>query len=124
MMENRQLTGQVRLELGRILSYWSSKTVDEVHGGFYGALDNHSRVIEGAPKGLVLNARLLWTFSRAYRHDGDEEWLRLAERALNVLEEQFWTSNMAVIIGCWTVQGSRCTLKADLRPGLCPVRFV
>ncbi|CAH1208172.1 Cellobiose 2-epimerase [Paenibacillus auburnensis] len=89
MMDNQRLTGEVRQELRRILSYWSSKTVDEQHGGFYGALDGNSQVVESAPKGLVLNARLLWTFSRAYRYDGDREWRRLAERALDVIEEQF-----------------------------------
>ena len=76
-------------ELERILAYWSDKTVDHEHGGFYGTLDEFSEVVPNAAKGLVLNARLLWTFSRAYRFDQNPKWITLAERAWQVLEQQF-----------------------------------
>jgi len=79
----------MRCELDRILTYWTDRTVDREHGGFYGSLNGESIVISGAPKGLVLNARLLWTFSRAYRTDRKTVYLQMAERALGELERSF-----------------------------------
>mgnify|MGYP000832971189 CR=1 FL=1 len=43
-----------------------------------------------ASKGLVLNARLLWTFAGAYRIFGDEKYKELADRAFNYIVERFW----------------------------------
>ena len=50
-----------------ILPFWISFMVDDENGGFYGRMDGHNRLIKDASKGAVLNARLLWTFSAAYR---------------------------------------------------------
>ncbi len=49
-----------------ILPYWMEKMSDP-HGGFYGRRDEHDNLDEGAPKGGILNARILWAFSAAYR---------------------------------------------------------
>ncbi|MCQ4086356.1 AGE family epimerase/isomerase [Saccharibacillus sp. JS10] len=89
IISNKPFIENVQSELERILAYWSEKTVDHEHGGFYGALDEYSEVVPNAAKGLVLNARLLWTFSRAYRFDRNPKWITLAERAWQVLEQQF-----------------------------------
>ena len=35
-------------ELKNILRYWSDRTPDELHGGFFGRVDNNSRIIAGA----------------------------------------------------------------------------
>jgi len=55
-------------ELSRILAYWATIAPDEINGGFYGKIDNDNKVTIEAPKGSVLNARILWTFSAAYIH--------------------------------------------------------
>ncbi len=73
-------------ELDNILSYWARRAVDAEHGGFHGRLDAHDAVVPGAPKGAVLNARILWTFSAAYHHDARPEYLALATRAYEYLE--------------------------------------
>ena len=49
-----------------ILPFWMDKVTDPA-GGFYGMVLNDGTPIEGADKGAVLNARILWTFSQAYR---------------------------------------------------------
>ena len=51
-----------------ILPFWLAHSVDTRHGGFYGRITTDGTGIEDAPKGLVLNARILWTFSAAYRY--------------------------------------------------------
>src|SRR6185437_12397294 len=68
-------------ELGRILRYWVDVTPDYVHGGFYGKIDNDNYITPGAPKGSVLNARILWTFSAAYNLNRERINLDLANRA-------------------------------------------
>lgn len=50
-----------------ILPYWMNTMVDEVHGGFYGRRDGNDNLVELADKGIILNTRILWTFSHAHR---------------------------------------------------------
>ncbi len=50
-----------------ILPFWMNKMVDHEHGGFYGRIDGHEQLHADAEKGAILNARILWSFSAAYR---------------------------------------------------------
>lgn len=50
-----------------ILHYWMTQMVDDEHGGFYGRRDGDDRLVPNAPKGAVLNARILWAFAAACR---------------------------------------------------------
>lgn len=80
---------ELTAELSRILGFWVSKTPDLANGGFYGKIDNDNNIITEAPKGAVLNARILWTFSAAYNHQPDAKYLELANRAYNNICEKF-----------------------------------
>lgn len=84
---------QFRSELHRnltdnILSYWSEKMTDPC-GGFYGRRDGLDRLHAEAPKGAILNARILWSFSAAYRYTHDKEYAALALRARDYIVEHF-----------------------------------
>jgi len=68
-------------ELEQILYYWSTKTPDNINGGFVGEIDHNDQVVPGAPKGSVLNARILWAFSAAFNHDPKPQYLEMATRA-------------------------------------------
>jgi len=48
-----------------ILPYWMTKMPDENQGGFYGRRDGFDVLDEKADKGIILNTRILWTFSHA-----------------------------------------------------------
>ncbi|NLN30806.1 MAG: N-acyl-D-glucosamine 2-epimerase [Bacteroidales bacterium] len=72
-----------------ILPYWSSNMPDETNGGFFGRIDENNRVIHDASKGGILNARILWTWSAAYRVTGNPEYLRLATRARDYILSHF-----------------------------------
>jgi len=76
-------------ELRQILQYWMENAVDEMQGGFYGSIDNENTVHAEAPKGLVLNARILWTFSAAFNATEDKKYLQVAERAYRYLADHF-----------------------------------
>lgn len=80
---------QMQEELTHILAYWMNHTPDKEYGGFYGKIDNNNQVDSHAPKGVVLNARILWTFSEAYRTTGNEAYLATANRAYDYLVTHF-----------------------------------
>ena len=50
-----------------ILRFWMDKMIDHENGGFYGRIDGHGQLHHDAVKGAILNARILWAFSSAYR---------------------------------------------------------
>lgn len=81
--------GAIRLELENILRYWAENTVDETHGGFYGQINNLNEVNETAVKGVVLNARILWTFSAAVCCLKNKKYVTIAGRAFNYLQQHF-----------------------------------
>jgi len=74
---------------GDILPFWLKYSLDTCHGGFIGRMMNDRTIIEEAPKGLILNARILWTFSAVYRYNHDSRFLELARRAYEYLECYF-----------------------------------
>lgn len=77
-----RLRDELQSELiDHILPYWMKVGVDRVNGGFAGHVAEDNRVVDGAPKGAILNARILWTFSAAFRHAGGDAYLAMAERA-------------------------------------------
>ncbi len=76
-------------ELDQILNWWQTYTTDNVNGGFHAKVDNYNQVQEGE-KGLVLNARILYTFSSAYLLKQDAGLLTIAERAYQYLIDHFY----------------------------------
>lgn len=76
-------------ELADLLEWWSKYTIDEQRGGFYGKVDNVNQAHQ-APKGLVLNARILYTFSAAHLLKHNEQYLSLAKRAYHYLLDNFY----------------------------------
>jgi len=87
---DEQFAASIRGELmNDILPFWRSRTVDERRGGFIGEMSNDLRIRDDTPKGLILNARLLWSFSAFYRHTRDERDRVLARRAYEYLITRF-----------------------------------
>ncbi|MBN1359333.1 MAG: AGE family epimerase/isomerase [Sedimentisphaerales bacterium] len=98
----------VRAELdGNLLPFWSSRVVDTSHGGFIGWMSKEGLVNTEAPKGLILNARLLWTFSAVYRFDHDVRRRDLAQRAADYLAQFFWDGTHGGVFWQVDAQG-RC----------------
>ncbi|NDV60569.1 AGE family epimerase/isomerase [Bacteroides sp. 519] len=72
-----------------ILPYWINKLTDNENGGFYGRIDGQENLHKQANKGVVLNARILWTFSAAYRANKHPQYLETATRAYNYMKDFF-----------------------------------
>lgn len=88
-MEKAKFKQQLKENLeGNILNFWMEKMTDP-RGGFYGRMDGEGAVETEAPKGAILNARILWAFSAAYRLLGDRHYLETARRAKDYLAEHF-----------------------------------
>ena len=85
-MLNRQEA--IRMVRENILPFWQS-IADEENGGFYGEADFYGSVNKTADKGCILNSRILWTFSAAYRAFGDEAYKTCAACALAFLSDAF-----------------------------------
>jgi len=72
-----------------ILPFWHTMMPDRKNGGFFGRIDFSNAIDREAEKGLVLNARILWTFSSGYRLWQDERCLELAHRAFEFICTRF-----------------------------------
>ena len=72
-----------------ILKFWIDKMTDAQKGGYYGEIDGHDRIVLNADKGAILNARILWAFSAAYRVMQRQEYLVAAERAKRYFIDHF-----------------------------------
>jgi mannobiose 2-epimerase len=87
----QQFSQAVRNELeNNLIPFWLERSVDYEYGGFIGQMSNDGRIDPKAPKGLILNARVLWTFSALYRYKEDNQYLDMARRAYDYLEAYFW----------------------------------
>jgi cellobiose epimerase len=85
-----QLKNEVLINLTHsILPFWSDRMVDNKNGGFYGRINSNDKIYPGEDKGGILNARILWTYSSAYRILKDTAYLRLASRSKDYIMAHF-----------------------------------
>lgn len=88
--EVKTLKAEVRDVLeNNILSFWLEKMVDKENGGFYGQMTGEGQLVKTADKGCILNARILWSFSAAYRVLRKPEYLEAATRAKDYIINHF-----------------------------------
>jgi mannobiose 2-epimerase len=59
-----------------IFPYWLR--LQDPRGGFYGEVASDGTVLRDAPRGVILNARLIWSFAAAYRDFPQAEYLAAA----------------------------------------------
>ena len=70
-----------------ILSYWL--TLRDPRGGFYGEVDGLGRIDPDAPRGVILNARIIWAFSAAWRVLKRPGYLDAATHAFRWFQSHF-----------------------------------
>lgn len=80
---------ELQQELHAILDYWIKNAIDEEQGGFCGRIDNSNTCYTDAPKGCVLNARILWTFSAAANLTNEWRFATIANRAFDYIRDHF-----------------------------------
>jgi mannobiose 2-epimerase len=91
--KDEAVTAQLRQEIMQdlttnILPYWATNTPDPA-GGFYGLVSADNKPDPTANKGGILNARIVWTFSTAYRVLGDNAYKELADRGARYFIDHF-----------------------------------
>lgn len=104
---SKGLAAEMKRELtDNILLYWMSKMCNP-SGGFHGRIDGNEVLDATAPVGGIMTARILWTFSSAYRILGNTEYLEMALKAKNILINHFYDNEFGGIY--WS-------LNADYTP--------
>ena len=105
---------EVDAELTRILDFWATYSLDHQDGGFIGRMDSHRHVDTDAPKGGVLNARILWTFSAAYRHTQNPAYRSMADRAYDYLRTHFLDETYGGIYWSVDAQGRPLSTRKQI----------
>ncbi len=110
-VERGMLASEMEEELhGDILPFWP-RFIDREHGGFYGQVENDCRPDPHADKGLVMHARLLWTYSAAARLLDNPALLSTADIAYRFLTESLYDRDQKGF-------AFACDFKGKRRPGL------
>ena len=109
------LVDEVRKELENdILPFWINKMVDNVNGGFYGQITGEDVLCPEASKGAILNARILWTFSSAYRILKKESYLEIASRAKDYIIDKFYDKQFGGIYWELDAKGNPTDTKKQI----------
>ena len=87
--EYKKLKKELNVELKNILSYWIENTIDKEFGGFLGKRDHFNKVVEKASKGVILNTRILWSFSAATNHLKTDTYKDVCDRSFKYLKDFF-----------------------------------
>ena len=73
-----------------IFPFWAHQSLDERNGGFIGRISNYGEKLYSANKGLILNARILWSFSAAHEYFQNLATKPLAKQAYLAMTDHFW----------------------------------
>lgn len=114
-MDINQLRSEVAEELtSNILPFWMNRMTDEVRGGFYGRITGDGILMPDAEKGAILNARILWTFSAAYRLLRRDEYLQTATRAKRTLIDRFYDAEYGGVYWSLNADGTPRDTKKQI----------
>ena len=109
------LVDEVRKELENdILPFWMTRMVDNENGGFYGQITGEDVLCPKASKGAILNARILWTFSSAYRILKNNSYLKMASRAKEYLIGKFYDEQYGGIFWELDFKGNPADTKKQI----------
>lgn len=97
-----------------ILPFWMNKMTDRKRGGFYGRISGEDVLMPDEPKGAILNARILWTFSAAYRLLKKTEYLETATRAKRYLLDCFYDKQFGGIYWSVDCEGNPLDTKKQI----------
>ena len=75
---------------GHIMPFWCGPALDHEHGGWMSWLSNDLKSDRTQPKGLIVNARILWAFSAVHQANPDPQFKQMASRAFDYIINRFW----------------------------------
>lgn len=110
-----QLKNEVEnILVSNILPYWMEKMKDTQRGGFYGRISGQEILCPEAEKGAILNARILWTFSAAYRLLHKTAYLDTATRAKREIIDRFYDKEFGGVYWSLTADGEPFDTKKQV----------
>ena len=95
-----------------ILPYWLK--LKDPRGGFYGEVAADGSVFYDAPRGVILNARLIWSFAAAYGQLQRTEYLVAAVHARDWFLDHFCDHKYGGVYWSVTAEGERLDSKKQL----------
>ena len=98
--------------LDQILGYWLK--LRDPQGGFYGEVLSSGEVLRDAPRGVILNARIIWAFSAAYKALREPEYLEAARWACDWFLAHFVDADNGGVYWSVTAAGERLDDKKQL----------
>lgn len=101
-------------ELQAILRWWQQHAPDNVQGGFWGKISNHNQPQPDADKGVVLHARILWTFSAAVACTHNKAYMGMADRAYHYLVSHFKDNAFGGVYWSVNYKGNMCESRKQV----------
>ena len=95
-----------------ILPFWLQ--LKDPRGGFYGEVSADGTVFYDAPRGVILNARLIWSFAAAYGHLQKTEYLVAAVHARDWFLDHFCDHKYGGVYWSVSAEGERIESKKQL----------
>ena len=95
-----------------ILPYWLK--LKDPKGGFYGEVSAEGTVFYDEPRGVILNARLIWSFAAAYAALKDTQYLVAAVHARDWFLDHFCDHKYGGVYWSVTAEGERLDTKKQL----------
>ena len=112
-MENKQFITDIKTVLeNNILQYWL--TLQDPKGGFYGEVLSDGTVLHDAPRGEILNARIIWSFAAAYEVLRKPEYLEAAEYAKDYFLKHFCDHKYSGVYWSVDADGNKLDNKKQL----------
>ena len=71
-----------------VLLFWRDSAINP-NGGLFGAVSHTGVADVTAPQGAIMNARALWSFSQAYQHTADPQYLNSATHLFKAFSTNF-----------------------------------
>ena len=95
-----------------ILPYWLR--LKDPRGGFYGEVAADGTLLYDAPRGVILNARIIWSFAAAYQALPDTAYLVAAVHARDYFLEHFCDHKYGGVYWSVDAAGERLDTKKQL----------
>ncbi len=95
-----------------ILPYWLK--LKDPRGGFYGEVASDGTILYDAPRGVILNARIIWSFAAAYQYLPQTEYLVAAVHARDYFLDHFCDHKYGGVYWSVTAEGERLDTKKQL----------
>ena len=112
-IQMKEVLSEIKTVLeGNILQYWL--TLKDPKGGFYGEVLSDGTVLYDAPRGVILNARIIWTFAAAYAALKKPEYLAAAVHAKDYFLDRFCDHKYGGVYWSVDSKGNKLETKKQL----------